>query len=178
MSDANTTALAALLASHPDECAAVVALLATGGSGAWHFSHIAKHVQSDNLRGILLALASVSIVTGLAHDRWVPPGNADRYSIARMGAAAWLRERCPPAPPSPSFDECEQASRDRLCDIHAMAVHYKHPTARAIRSILIGAANSAPVGRDKYRRLLVRIGAYGVPLDVDAEVAKVWEPQP
>ena len=92
----DTQPLAALLASHPEECAAVVALLATGGSGAWHFSHIAKHVQSDNLRGILLALASAAIVTGLAHDRWVPPGNADRYAIARMGAAAWLVARVAP----------------------------------------------------------------------------------
>jgi hypothetical protein len=58
-----------------------------------------------------------------------------------------------------------------------MAVHYKHPTARAIRSILIGAGNGVPVGRDKYRGLLVRIGAYGVPLDVDAEVAAVWGEQ-
>ena len=96
MSTYNTQPLAALLASHPEECAAVVALLATGGSGAWHFSHIAKHVQSDNLRGILLALASAAIVTGLAHDRWVPPGNADRYAIARMGAAAWLVARVAP----------------------------------------------------------------------------------
>jgi hypothetical protein len=180
----DTAPLAALLASHPEECAVVMAVLAAAEwncPGGISVSRIREltNTQDDGER--MLSILRAVVAAGLAQvNTWCEycvGSESVAVGIARMGAAAWLAQRCPPAPSSPSFDDREQASRDRLCDIHAMAVHYKHPTARAIRSILIGAGNGVPVGRDKYRGLLVRIGAYGVPLDVDAEVAAVWGEQ-
>ena len=94
MDEPNLQPLAALLASHPEECAEVVALLATGGPAAWHWSHIADHARFENLRDILAALTAADIVTAMSHDRWVPPERVDRVAIARMGAAAWLAARC------------------------------------------------------------------------------------
>jgi hypothetical protein len=169
----NAAPLAALLASHPAEVADALAWLVERSHvrGVWHSA-----AEEQGLTASFDALCGAEIALRGGSFYWLAE-HIDGRAIARMGAAAWLAQRCPPAPSSPSFDDREQASRDRLCDIHAMAVHYKHPTARAIRSILIGAGNGVPVGRDKYRGLLVRIGAYGVPLDVDAEVAAVWGEQ-
>jgi hypothetical protein len=94
----NTAPLAALLASYPEECAAVVALLvsegSTEGTGPWSCESIATEVDVPLFltRSIVMVLCTVGIV----HERGdgcTAPLKADRRAIARMGAAAWLRER-------------------------------------------------------------------------------------
>lgn len=82
-----TAPLAALLASHPEECADVLALLCVVGRGSRTPTAIAIALladgdiddQTEMVRSILDAIG--------------PLDERKRMAIARMGAAAWLRER-------------------------------------------------------------------------------------
>jgi hypothetical protein len=99
----NTHPLAALLSQHPEECAAVVAVLACydalDGRSTSGIVEDAEHYSAD----IVLDVGEVGVIcdaccsAGFAElDRWGDYSiteRADRYAIARVGAAAWLRER-------------------------------------------------------------------------------------
>lgn len=101
MSDANTTALADLLRSHPEECAAVAIVFAimdyqSGGiDAAYARDEVRRFNPSmplDRVREILTAMVENGV---LLFNQWGEHRMArdDRAAIARMGAAAWLRER-------------------------------------------------------------------------------------
>ena len=100
MTAPNLQPLVALLASHPEECAAVVAMLASEGStehsGPWSYFGLAEASgQSGNITAeIGHALVDAGIVEGRGAQGCTAPRRADRYAIARMGAAAWLAARC------------------------------------------------------------------------------------
>ena len=98
---ADAAPLAVLLASHPEECAAVLcALCAVDSEGEEiesieHYVHVWGGVDPgrDAIRGILQALESADIAEMLCPRQWTLIDMSHRYAIARMGAAAWLRER-------------------------------------------------------------------------------------
>lgn len=100
-----TQPLAALLASHPEECAAVVAVLCARGEAQhgvndrtptamaiaiWPDGDIEEQV--DLARSILVALDDAG-ATSHAGTMYREFTERDRYAIARMGAAAWLAAR-------------------------------------------------------------------------------------
>ncbi len=100
--------LAALLASHPEECAAVVAVLVVSGNEpatAQNVCFYLRHqVNTDPIHAVVVAILSAmhaaEIVTRATREgvfidsfRLVA---ADRYAIARMGATAWLAARVAP----------------------------------------------------------------------------------
>lgn len=102
MTATNTQPLAALLASHPEECAAVVAVLVVDDFNGLHPDDIGAglphgmRVSYAEMMAILSALENAGIAENCQPD-WQLLNNAHRYAIARMGAAAWLRERVGPA---------------------------------------------------------------------------------
>ena len=102
MSVTNPQPLAALLASHPEECAAVVAVLAMTLTPSereiiFLLGNRGVVIAVPVLCAILAPLERAGIAT---RDRrgfgstvvWLVE-SADRYAIARMGAAAWLAAR-------------------------------------------------------------------------------------
>lgn len=101
MTAPNLQPLAALLASHPEECAAVLALLvsegSTEGTGPWSSESIAIEVDVPLFlaRSIVMVLCAVGIVQERG-DGCTAPLKTDRRAIARMGAAAWLAQRVAP----------------------------------------------------------------------------------
>jgi len=106
MSEPNLQPLAALLASHPEECAAVLCAIVMHGRDMVTPDDIASdlcvysrgpHVSHDLIVRIGVALGIARIVKvsveGVGEIEAV-----HRMAIARMGAAAWLRARCGVAP--------------------------------------------------------------------------------
>lgn len=106
MSEPNIQPLAALIASHPEECAAVVAVLATYDPlDGRSTSGIVEDAEqwSPNL---VLDVGEVGVICDACRaaefvtlDRWGDYAiveHAHRYAIARMGAAAWLSKRVAP----------------------------------------------------------------------------------
>lgn len=166
----NTTALAALLRSHPEECAAVVAYLAAGGAEAWTAEQLAWHTKvHQGVDRFIVALAINGIVTATI-DGCTAPCIEDRAAIARMGAAAWLAARVgPPASTNPL-----NLGAIRLCALasEALAIGAAHVAMVAVET---------PFPRDAFeyrlRLTVVEQVSEGLPvaaLDVDAEVAAVW----
>jgi hypothetical protein len=107
-----TQHLAVLLAQHPEECAAVVAVLATDEDNP------PKHPAQDAIErlgtsdAVLMGrILSALLTAGIVHfgSRWMLAEWDDRYAIARQGAAAWLRARvgCRPV-------EARYANRDAI----------------------------------------------------------------
>lgn len=130
MTAPNPTALAALLRSHPEECAAVVAVLTVSGNEpatAQNVCFYLRHqINTDPIHAVIVAILSAmhaaEIVTRATREgvfidsfRLVA---ADRYAIARMGAAAWLAARLS-VKPSPI--EHMSAAFDHLAAINVVA---------------------------------------------------------
>jgi hypothetical protein len=103
----DTHPLAALLSQHPEECAAVVAALAiTDPCDGRSTPGIVEDVALYSPALPRLDVGEVGVIcdaccaAGFAElDRWGDYAiveDADRYAIARMGAAAWLAERVAP----------------------------------------------------------------------------------
>jgi hypothetical protein len=102
----DTAPLAALLASHPEECAAVVAVLCVSGDDpataqnvCFYLRHqVKRELSYEVVSGLLVAMQGAEVVTVSRREgdpkTYFVLVAADRYSIARMGAAAWLRARC------------------------------------------------------------------------------------
>jgi len=96
-----TAPLAALLASHPEECAAVVAVLAAAEwdcPGGISVSRVREltNTQDDGER-LLLILRAVVAAELAQVNTWCEyrvGSESVAVGIAHMGAAAWLRARC------------------------------------------------------------------------------------
>lgn len=174
----DTTPLAALLVSHPEECAAVVAVLATcprplGLEVSDIKTEVKRYgVPTDEplIRDILVAGRTDGALMDNSWGQWRVPASADRYAIARLGALPWLRSRCgPPASTNPlnlgTIRLCALASegaRRGAIFVAAWAVKVPFPTTR-----------------DQYRDRLTQVarlheGLPVAPLDVEAEVTAAW----
>lgn len=102
----NPQPLAALLASHPEECAAVVAVLTSDNDPCQGkpTDEVAKDVThyepgagatTESAQGILDALCAAGLAEMDASGDYAIECHR-RYAIARMGAAAWLAARVTP----------------------------------------------------------------------------------
>jgi len=104
MSEPNLQPLAALLASHPEECAAVLCAIVMHGRDMLTPDDIASdlcvydrgpHVSHDLIVRIGVALG-VACIVKVSVEGVGEIDAATRMAIARMGAAAWLAQRVAP----------------------------------------------------------------------------------
>ena len=104
MSEPNPQPLAALLASHPEECAAVAIVFAIMDyqSGGIEVAEARDEVRRFNptmpLERVREILAAMAVADVLVFNPWKEYRMVrdDRAAIARMGAAAWLAARVAP----------------------------------------------------------------------------------
>lgn len=170
--------LAALLASHPEECAAVVATLAMAGGDGIDWTRIHKLIAANepalaglNVEGVLEALKVADLLW--IDEPLVGMRMEHRYAIARVGAAVWLRARVG-APAPLTYGQRIAHSFARLHDIAAAALRALDLAgAIAIAKVV----DKAWTGNERgYRDALMDLVALGWTLDIEAEVAAVWGP--
>lgn len=182
MSTTDPTSLTALLASHPEECAAVLAVLCVSGNEPATAQNICFYLRHqinaepiyDLTLRILSAMLAVEIVTrttraGAPKEEFVLV-TADRYAIALQGALPWLRARLSP----PRTDrERELLSSARLFAIAAEV--WATGSERQRNDVHWFVREALPGSAQRYRDAITDIVAMGGWRgDVETEVAAVW----
>lgn len=180
MTTPQTQPLAALLSQHPEECAAVLSALCVEGFDGLPADDIVDALRetggplltSGQTMAILGALETAGIAKEVGRRDWKVESGRDRYAIARQGAAAWLRERCPRTDKHRFYD----LSNARLHEIAAHAMRSAVSEQDRVNAYRVRAQtdSAVPSWADEYRRILEALVERGVALDVDAEVAAVW----
>lgn len=169
----DTQPLAALLASHPEECAAVLAVLCVTADDPASVQNIMFYLRHQtDVKPVYDVIAPIMSAMGEAGLVTVSEGNyfvlvaADRYAIARQGAAAWLRARVG-APATAA--QRERAMLVRLHELTAVeARDGRHFEWRI---------HTDRLTRDDYRALIADV-CRQQELDIEAEVAAVWGTAP
>lgn len=162
--------LPALLASHPEECADLLALLVA------RYPH--RGIPQRDANAVQLLILDALCAAGVALQEgsvYLLDVSAEEHrAIARHGALAWLRARVGPATSTNPLN----LGAIRLCALAAEGARIG-----AIHIASYAVATPFPRNAAEYRSRILDVSrlSEGLPmeaLDIEAEVAAVWGPAP